>query len=217
MIGLATVLVLSYLIGAFPSAVVIGRMSKGIDIRQHGSGNAGATNAWRVLGWRGGLPVAVIDVAKGAGAAAGIARLPLGPFPLSLESVAALCGLAAVLGHVFPIYTEFRGGKGIATAGGMLLAIAPIPVVCALGVFLLVLILFGIVSIGSILAAWTIPVAALLLDRFTRLSYPSWLIGLTGGLAVFVLYTHRSNLARLLRGEERSFPRPRLWKHLSSR
>jgi glycerol-3-phosphate acyltransferase PlsY len=212
--ALAPLLVLSYLLGAFPSAIVIGRILRGIDIRQHGSGNAGATNAWRVLGWRGGLPVAVIDVAKGAAAAVGVSRLPLGPLPLSIEVVAILCGIAAVLGHVFPIYTGFRGGKGVATAGGMLLATAPIPVGCALGVFLLVLFLSGTVSLGSILAAWVIPTCALLLDLFTGFSYPPLLIGLTGGLALFILYTHRTNIARLLKGEERSFPRLQLWKRL---
>ena len=215
--ALAVVLVLSYLIGAFPSGVVIGRIVKGIDIRQRGSGSAGATNAWRVLGWRIALPVVVIDVAKGVAAAAGIARLPFGPLPLSVEVVAILCGLAAVLGHVFPIYTGFRGGKGVATAGGMLIATAPIPVGCALAVFLLAVFLFGKVSLGSILAAWTIPVSALLLGLFTDLSYPPLLIGLTGGLALFILYTHRTNIARLLKGEEQSFPQLQLWKRLHRR
>jgi glycerol-3-phosphate acyltransferase PlsY len=215
--ALAALLILSYLLGAFPSAIVIGRILGGIDIRKHGSGNAGATNAWRVLGWRGGLPVAVIDVAKGAAAAAGIARLPLGPLPLSVETVAVLCGIAAVLGHVFPIYTGFRGGKGVATAGGMLLATAPIPVGCALGVFLVAIFLSGVVSLGSILAAWAIPVSALLLDRLTDFDHPPLLIGLTGGLALFILYTHRTNIARLLKGEERSFPRLQLWKRLLRR
>jgi glycerol-3-phosphate acyltransferase PlsY len=216
-VALAVALVLSYLIGAFPSGVVIGRIVKGIDIRRHGSGSAGATNVWRVLGWRVALPVAVIDVAKGVAAAAGIARLPLGPLPLSLEVVAILCGLAAVLGHVFPIYIGFRGGKGVATAGGMLIATAPIPVACALGVSLLAVFLSGKVSLGSILAAWTIPVSALLLDLFTDLAYPPLLIGLTGGLALFILYTHRTNIARLLKGEERSFPQLQLWKRLRRR
>ena len=215
--ALAVLLVLSYLIGAFPSGVVVGRIAKGIDIRQHGSGNAGATNAWRVLGWRVGLPVAVIDVAKGVAAAAGIARLPLGPLPLSFEVAAILCGLAAVLGHVFPIYTGFRGGKGVATAGGMLIATAPIPICCALGVFLLAVFLSGVISLGSILAPWTIPIEALLLDLFTDLSYPPLLIGLTGGLALFILYTHRTNLVRLLKGEEQSFPQLQLWKRLHRR
>ncbi len=215
--ALAVLLILSYLIGAFPTAVVVGRLLKGIDVRQHGSGNAGATNAWRVLGWRGGLPVALIDVAKGVVPAVGIARLPIGPLPFSLEIVAILCGLAAVLGHVFPIYTGFRGGKGVATAGGMLIATAPVPVACALGVFLLLVFLFGKISLGSILAAWAIPVSALLLDRLTTLSYPPLLIGLTGGLAVFILYTHRSNIGRLLRGEERSFPQLQLWRRLLRR
>jgi glycerol-3-phosphate acyltransferase PlsY len=216
-VGLAALLVLSYLLGAFPSGVVIGRILKGIDIRHHGSGNAGATNAWRVLGWRIALPIAVIDVGKGAAAAAGIARLPFGSLPLSFEVVALLCGLAAVLGHVFPVYTGFRGGKGVATAGGMLIATAPIPVGCALGVFLLTIFLSGKVSLGSILAVWTIPIAALLLDLFTDLGYPPLLIGLTGGLALFILFTHRANIIRLLKGEERSFPQLQLWKRLSRR
>jgi len=216
-VSLAILLVLSYLLGAFPSAVVVGRLLRGIDIREHGSGNAGATNAWRVLGWRGGLPVALIDVAKGAAAAAGIARLPLGPLPLDLEIIAILCGLAAVLGHVFPVYTGFRGGKGVATAGGMLLATGSIPVLCALGAFAVMLILFGRVSLGSITAAWTIPISALLLDRLTPLTYPSLFIGLTFALALFISYTHRANLARLLRGEERPFPRLQLWRRLIRR
>ena len=215
--ALAVLIILSYLIGAFPSAVVIGRILKGIDIRHHGSGNAGATNAWRVLGWRVGLPVAVIDVAKGVGAAAGIARLPFGPLPLGFEVVAILCGLAAVLGHVFPVYTGFRGGKGVATAGGMLIATAPIPVGCALGVALLAVFISGQVSLGSILATWTIPVSALLLDLLTDRSYPPLLVGLTGGLALFILYTHRANIARLIKGEEQSFPQLQLWKRLRRR
>jgi glycerol-3-phosphate acyltransferase PlsY len=216
-VALAVLLVLSYLIGAFPSAIVIARIQRGIDIREHGSGNAGATNAWRVLGWRGGLPVALIDVAKGAAAALGIARIPLAPLPASLKIVAILCGLAAVLGHVFPVYTGFRGGKGVATAGGMLLATGPIPVGCALGVFLLMLSLFGKVSLGSIVAAWAIPVAAFLLNHYTDFAYPPLFIGLTAGLAVFILYTHRSNIGRLLKGEERTFPRLQLWKRLLRR
>ena len=215
--ALAAVLALSYLLGAFPSGVVIGRVLKGIDIRQHGSGSAGATNAWRVLGWRLALPIAVIDVGKGIAAAAGIARLPLGPLPLDFEVVAILCGLAAVSGHVFPIYIGFRGGKGVATAGGMLIATAPLPVGCALGVFLLAVFLFGKVSLGSILAAWTIPVSTLLLGLFTDLSYPPLLVGLTGGLALFILYTHRTNIVRLLKGEEQSFPQLQLWKRLQRR
>jgi len=217
MIALAVLLAISYLVGAFPAAIVIGRLLWRIDVREHGSGNAGATNAWRVLGWRGGLPVALIDVAKGAAAAAGISRIPLGELPLGMETVAILCGLAAVLGHVFPIYTGFRGGKGVATAGGMLIATAPVPVACTLVVFLLVLSVSGTVSLGSILAAWAIPLSAYLLDRLTARHYPPLLIGLTTGLALFILYTHRANIRRLLKGEERCFPKLQLWRRLVRR
>ena len=214
--ALAVLLILSYLIGAFPSAIVIARLH-GIDIREHGSGNAGATNTWRVLGWHAGLPVALIDVAKGAAAALGIARVPIGPLPVSLEIVAILCGIASVLGHVFPVYAGFRGGKGVATAGGMLLATGPVPVACALGIFLLMIFLSGMISLGSIAAAWAIPISAFLLDRYTDLSYPLLFIGLTAGLALFIVYTHRANIRRLLNGEERSFPRLQLWKRLCRR
>ena len=215
--ALAAHLVIAYLLGAFPSAVVIGRLVRGIDIRDHGSGNAGATNAWRVLGWRIGVPVMALDVAKGVVAATVVARLPLGATPMSTESLAILCGLAAVVGHVFPVYARFRGGKGVATAAGMLVAVAPLPAGCAVGVFALNLFLTGRVSLGSILAAWTVPIAILLLDRFAGTGHPPLLLGLALALALFILYTHRSNLLRLIRGQERSLPQLQLWRYLSRR
>jgi len=202
----------SYLLGAFPTSVLLGRLVRGIDVRDHGSGNAGATNAWRVLGWRIGLPVILIDVAKGAVAATVVARLPLGPVPVDPQTLAVLCGLAAVLGHVFPIYLKFRGGKGVATAAGMLVATAPIPVGCAAGVFALCLFLSGRVSVGSISAAWTVPISTLLLQRYAGIQHSTLLIGLTFALAVFITITHRKNLRRLLRGEEPSFPQLQVWK-----
>jgi len=202
----------SYLLGAFPSSVVLGRVVRGIDIREHGSGNAGATNAWRVLGWRIGLPVVLIDVVKGALAATVIARLPLGPTPLDPQTLAVLCGLIAVLGHVFPIYLNFRGGKGVATAAGMLVATAPLPIACAVGIFALCLFLSGRVSLGSITAAWTVPLSILLFHRYTGIRHSVLLVALTFALAVFITYTHRTNLQRLLHGKEPAFPQLQLWK-----
>ena len=212
--SLAVLLVLSYLLGAFPSSIVYGKMFRGIDIRKHGSGNAGGTNAWRVLGWQIGLPVMLTDVAKGALASALIARIPLGPLPFEFSTVALLCGLAAIVGHVFPIYIGFRGGKGVGTAAGMLVVNAPVPVACALGVFTLMLFLFGKVSLGSILAAICLPVSVFLIDRFTVIDYPALLLALTIGLALFILYTHRSNIRRLIKGEENTFPKLQLWKKM---
>jgi len=212
----AAYIVLAYLIGSFPSAVTLGRLIWHTDVRKHGSGNAGATNAWRVLGWKAGLTILIIDAGKGALAAGIVPNLPLGLPPFDLRTLAILCGVAAVVGHVFPIYTRFRGGKGVATAAGMLVVIAPIPIGCAVGVFAIAVVASGIVSLGSILAAWTLPIAAVLLSAFTDAAYPSLLFGLTFALAAFITYTHRKNISRLIRGEERSFPQLQLWRRLRS-
>ena len=211
---LALDLVVAYLLGAFPSSVVLGKALRGIDVRQHGSGNAGATNAWRVLGWRIGLAVMVLDTAKGAAAAALVPRVVGGSLPVSLAAASILCGLAAVIGHIFPVYIGFRGGKGVATAGGMLVAVAPVPVAIAAGVFAVVIAAFGWVSLGSLAAAWTVPVAAAVLPPSRDgLSYPL-LLGLTIGLAVLITVSHRGNIRRLLHGEEAKFERLQLWRLL---
>ena len=218
MMSLAVLLVLSYLVGAFPSSVVYGKLFRGVDIRKQGSGNAGGTNAWRVLGWQIGLPVMLTDVAKGALASVLIARIPLepllGPLPFELATVMLLCGVAALLGHVFPIYIGFRGGKGVATGAGVFLVNAPIPVACALGVFALMLFLFGKVSLGSVLAAASLPLSVFFIDRFTSINYPVMLLALTTALALFILSTHRSNIRRLVKGEEKAFPKLQLWKKI---
>jgi glycerol-3-phosphate acyltransferase PlsY len=202
------------LVGAFPSSIVYGKLFRKVDVRNHGSGNAGGTNAWRVLGWKIGLPVMITDVAKGALASVFIARIPLGPLPFAFSTVALLCGLAAVIGHVFPVYTRFRGGKGVATGAGMLVGNAPIPVACALGVFAIVVFLFGKISLGSILAAVSLPISVFLIDRFTIIDYPILLLVLTIALALFIITTHWTNIRRLLKGEEKAFENLQLWKKI---
>ncbi len=216
-IGMVVLALISYLIGAFPTAVIVGRLVQSIDIREHGSRNAGATNTWRVLGWRAGVTVMVVDCAKGVAATLAVPLIPFAIGGIPLQIVAMICGLAAVVGHVFPVYVGFRGGKGIATAAGMLVGIAPIPTGIALGVFLLLLSSFGKVSLGSIVASISVPASMAALNAWTVLDYHPTLIALTSLLACFVVYTHRSNLVRLLRGEERSFERLKLWKRLLHR
>jgi glycerol-3-phosphate acyltransferase PlsY len=213
-VSLAILLIASYLVGAFPSSIVYGKLFRKVDVRNHGSGNAGGTNAWRVLGWKIGLPVMITDVAKGALASVFIARIPLGPLPFAFSTVALLCGLAAVIGHVFPVYTRFRGGKGVATGAGMLVGNAPIPVACALGVFAIVVFLFGKISLGSILAAVSLPISVFLIDRFTIIDYPILLLVLTIALALFIITTHWTNIRRLLKGEEKAFENLQLWKKI---
>ncbi len=208
--GILALVVIAYLIGAVPTALLAGRILKGIDIRKVGSGNVGATNTWRVLGWKAGVTVLALDLGKGVIAAALVPRIPVGPLPLGMSDVAVLCGLAAVLGHVFPVYIGFRGGKGVATTTGMLIVTAPLPLGIAAGVFGISFVLTGRVSIGSLLGAISVPVAIGLLNRYGVSSYPLLLLALTSGLAAFIVFTHRANISRLLRGEERPIIRPLL-------
>jgi acyl phosphate:glycerol-3-phosphate acyltransferase len=187
----------SYLLGAVPSSYLVGRLARGIDLRQHGSGNLGATNTFRVLGWRLSLPVLAYDIVKG--------WAPVALFPLLDGSTAwgwALAyGVAAVLGHVFSVFVRFRGGKGVATGAGVFLALAPPAAILALAVWGGLVWATRIVSVGSIAAALVIPPAVYLTQG------PGPVLWLALGLALFVVVAHRANVARLVRGEERGFRR----------
>ena len=193
---------LSYLVGATPTSYWVGKGIYGVDLRQVGSGNLGATNTFRTLGWRAAVPVMVVDVGKG--------WLPAWLFP-SLDTVgsparwALVYGAAAVLGHVFSVWVRFRGGKGVATSGGVFLAIAPWAVLIAFGVWVLTLLLSRMVSLASIAAALTVPVAV----AFTPHEGGGPVLAFTMALATFVIWAHRANLRRILAGEEHRFGRSR--------
>ncbi|HSM36667.1 MAG TPA: glycerol-3-phosphate 1-O-acyltransferase PlsY [Longimicrobiales bacterium] len=189
----ALLAVASYLIGAIPHSYLAGRV-RGIDLREHGSGNLGATNAFRVLGARWAAPVMVLDVAKGFVPTYFFPALAGGGTPLAL-----VFGVAAILGHVFPVYMRFRGGKGVATGSGVFLALAPAAVAIGLVIWGVLVGLTGIVSVGSIAAALALPVLVWWL-------YGSGIVlAVAIALAGFVLVTHRANIRRLLSGEEASF------------
>lgn len=215
MLSFAVLLISAYLIGAFPSSVVLGRAFRGIDVRQHGSGNAGATNAWRVLGRNIGIAVLVLDVAKGSIAVALLPRLAWQPLPLALSTAALVLGATAVIGHVFPVYIGFRGGKGVATAAGVLVALAPIPCLIGLGAFGLAVIASGWVSLGSLFGAWAVPLATVL--HLGTAPFSTGFIALTVVIALFITYTHRGNIRRLLSGTERRFPNLQVWKRIVRR
>jgi glycerol-3-phosphate acyltransferase PlsY len=191
--------VLAYLLGAIPSSYWVGRAVYGIDLRQHGSGNLGATNVYRVLGWRAALPVMLADIGKGF--------LPAWLFPrldgAAPWSWALAYGTAAVLGHVYSLFVRFKGGKGVATSGGVLLGLAPWAVLAGFAVWMLVVLTTRIVSLGSILAALTVPLSLLVLP--SEGGRP--LLWFTIALAAFVIWAHRANVARLARGEEHRFGR----------
>lgn len=191
----ALLLVASYLLGAIPSSYIAGRLSRGIDLREHGSGNLGATNTFRVLGPAVAAPVMLADMAKGFIPTAFFDRIDGSPsWAWSLAY-----GASAILGHVFPVYMRFRGGKGVATATGVFLALSPVAVLVALGAWLVVLRLGRMVSLASVVAAVVLVVTLALTESRPEV--------MTLGIfvAVFVIFAHRSNLGRIIRGEEYRF------------
>lgn len=196
---LVLALVVAYALGSIPAALIAGKW-KGVDLRKHGSGNLGATNVFRVLGPRIGVAVFVFDMAKGAIPVLYLWRY-VDPTILSPVVVQVLCGIAAIAGHVRPLWLGFKkGGKGVATAAGVFLALAPIETGLALVAFALTLLASGYVSLGSLVAAGLLPI--LLLIRHGVL-YP--LVVVSALIALFVFITHLPNIQRLREGTENRF------------
>jgi len=195
-------IVTAYLIGSIPTAVWVGKIFFKLDIREHGSRNAGATNAIRVFGWKAGLPVFLFDVFKGW-LAVMLASFFLKDVMEGDQLIFMKIGLAAavVLGHVFPLFAGMKGGKGVATLLGVGMAIFPVTVWVVLGIFIIVLLISGYVSLGSIVSAIAFP----FLEIFLFGQENVWLIGLAVLVAVFIPITHRKNIKRLLRNEESKF------------
>jgi glycerol-3-phosphate acyltransferase PlsY len=191
-------LLASYLLGAVPTSHLVSRTFARIDLREHGSGNLGATNLYRVLGWRYAVPVGLFDIAKGV-----IPVLVFAPLVWSSELFQLACGIAAIIGHVFSIFVNFKGGKGVATAAGVMLGMAPLALALAAAVWALVLLFTGYVSLSSIAAAAVLPVAVYLLEP-PRSPVLWWLVVL---VAVGVIVLHRRNIERLLKGTENRFGR----------
>jgi glycerol-3-phosphate acyltransferase PlsY len=196
----AVAVVLSYVIGSIPAAYLAGK-SRGIDLRRYGSGNLGATNVVRALGWKVGLIVFAFDVAKGALPVLAFPRITEGP--LSEAIVAILCGVAAIFGHFRPVFLKFgKGGKGVATASGVFLALAPLPMLASLAVFGAVVLVSGYVSLASLTGALVLPTLL-----FVTHGARSPIFQISVLLAAFVFWTHRANIQRLRRGEEYRFGR----------
>jgi glycerol-3-phosphate acyltransferase PlsY len=199
---IAILIILAYLIGSIPTAVWVSKRIYGIDIREHGSGNAGATNTFRVLGSKAGSAVMLVDMLKGFLA---VKLSLLSVFPWDSQQITNLqifLGLAAVVGHIFPIWADFRGGKGIATLFGMILAIQPLVAVSLVGVFLAMLFLTRYVSLSSISASVAFPLLILFIFRAPELSYRVFAIA----TACLVVLTHYKNISRLLHGNESKVP-----------
>lgn len=193
--GLAVMLLLAYLIGATPTSYVAGKLGRRIDLREHGSKNLGATNVYRVLGWAYAIPVALIDVAKGA-----IPVAILGPWANGPAWFTVALGLAAVVGHIFSPYVRFKGGKGVATAAGMFLALTPIAVAISIPIWIFALWLSGYVSVASLTVAALFPVWVRLTAQ--EQPYAFWAAVV---LAMIIVYSHRHNIRRLREGTENRF------------
>lgn len=205
------VLLAAYLLGSIPSSVWIGKIFYGIDVREHGSGNAGTTNTIRILGYKAGIPVFIIDALKGWFAVF-LTKIIFGYFPMMEmpEYMTFVAAVAVVLGHIFPVFAGFRGGKGVATLLGVGFGLIPIPALIALGIFMVVLFSFGYVSLASITAAITLP----FVTYFFVMPDNILLLLLTVAVAIFVPITHRQNIKRLLNGTENKFLKKKVEKNL---
>ena len=208
---LAIIVILSYLIGSIPNSIIISKAVRGIDIRKHGSGNAGGTNVMRVLGWKYGLVVIFLDALKGAIAVVIISRLFYGPLPFENVSpfddftfVQIIAGVSAVIGHIWTVFAGFKGGKGIATALGMLLTLITVDMLIAVGVFGLVVLISRYVSLGSIIAAISVPATLFIRENLFHVDIPGYstLFPFIIGVTALVIFTHRKNLVRILNGNE---------------
>lgn len=226
MVTLILILVVSYLVGSIPTSIIAGRILKGIDIRDYGSGNAGGTNAFRVLGWKAGLAVTLLDIMKGAVGAISVVvffeAFPVGQLPdINPVALRLMAGLSAVFGHVFTIFAGFRGGKGVSTAAGMMIGIAPVSTLIVVAIFLMTVLLSRYVSVASMLAAVAFPLVIAIrkyvfdlgegLDYYIRMFDGQVFIhdSLDANLLVFglivaiaIIFTHRANIGRLLAGKE---------------
>jgi len=195
--NLVIALFAAYILGSIPTSYIIGKLIKGIDIRDFGSGNVGATNALRILGTKVGVFTLIIDIGKGF-LAVNFASFII---PEPTDIIIIITGLFAIIGHIFTIFLKFKGGKGVATSAGVFIAIIPIPVALALFVFVLTVWLSKFVSLGSILAALTLFISELVMNFWISFVELEFLI-FTFIIALFIIIRHKANIQRLFNGNE---------------
>ncbi|MEX0771733.1 MAG: glycerol-3-phosphate 1-O-acyltransferase PlsY [Balneolales bacterium] len=204
------IIVLSYLLGSIPTSLWMGKLYKGIDIRDYGSGNAGATNTFRMLGWKAGIVVSLIDLAKGFTAAYYISQLGyhVGDVPTVISAwetdifMRIIAGGSAVLGHMYPLYASFKGGKGVITAAGMLFGIEPYSIAIVLVFFAIVLFTTRYVSLASIVGSILYPISLLIFRYMLNWDIDGSLIVLSAIIASIIVIKHKGNIQRLMGGTE---------------
>ena len=203
MTNLGLMIIVSYLMGSVPTSIIAGKLLQNIDIRKHGSGNAGATNVFRVLGAKAGIVVLLIDMFKGFAPVVWVSQLGVDS-GLGWETVVfqLIAGLSAMFGHIWTIFAKFKGGKGVGTAAGMMLGLTPITILICLVVFAITVAATRYVSLGSILAALAF-LAVTLVRKYGLGEYvPTALLAISIFIPTLIIITHRANIQRLLRGEE---------------
>jgi len=214
MVSLILIILLAYLVGSFPTSIVVGRMTRRIDIREHGSKNAGGTNAFRVLGWKAGLFVAMVDILKGVLATLLVAKIRIDPLTLDYELVQIISGTSAVIGHVWTVLAKFKGGKGVATGAGMIIALFPWASLICFIIFAALVLTTRYVSLGSIIATSSLPFILLTFDRMFGKSVSNSLLTFSILISGLIIFTHRSNIRRLINGTENRFEKLQFRKKL---
>jgi len=214
MFSLVLIILFAYLVGSFPTSIVVGRMTRRIDIREHGSKNAGGTNAFRVLGWKAGLFVAVVDILKGVLATLLVAKIRVDSLTLNYELVQIIAGTSAVIGHVWTVLAKFKGGKGVSTGAGMIVALFPWASLICFIIFAALVLTTRYVSLGSIIATSSLPFILLTFDRIFGKSVSNSLLTFSILISGLILFTHRSNIRRLFNGTENRFEKLQFRKKL---
>lgn len=217
---LVSIAIVSYLIGSIPWGLIISKKFFGFDIRKKGSGNIGSTNVFRILGFKWGMAVQLLDISKGVLAvlfAGWLGKNVSIPNTTGFSDIIVIqfcAGLVAIFGHVFSIFAQFKGGKGINTTLGMLIAIAPVDLSISILIFILAVIFSGYISLGSISAAIAFPSSLFMRYNFWHIDIPAYhfLIYASIVLALFIVYTHRKNIVRILKGRENYFAKLQLVK-----
>lgn len=202
MLYVVLMIVLSYVMGSIPTSIIAAKLLKGIDIREHGSGNAGATNAFRVLGWKTGLVVLLIDMLKGWIPTVWFAQLGADGMGWEYTTSQMVAGISAVFGHIWTLFAGFKGGKGVGTGAGVLIGLAPVAVLICIVVFVITVAGTRYVSLGSILASLTLPLVLFARHLSGGEMVAVQLLVFSVFIPVLILFTHRANIGRLLRGEE---------------
>ena len=209
-----TLLILSYLTGSIPTSIIVSRVAKNIDIREHGSGNAGATNVYRILGWKYALIVLSLDIFKAwLPTAIYATKIFLSISIPDIGFIQILCGFSAVFGHTYPIFARFKGGKGVGSLIGVLLALFPFVFPLCLIVAIFVVVTTGYVSLGSIFAAISLPIIILILPGLGIITPNLSLVIFSLLVPWFVIYTHRSNISRIRNGTENRFDKALIIKN----